>query len=145
MGFQFSLNAVLRVRGILEEQEERMLQKILHGILRAREALAQIEARVSELDATRCANCFKPVIGHDIHAAYGELKELKQKRNNIQDKLKKLEELRDKQLIVYSKARQNREVLDAMCEEKRKAYELDMNHIEQKSLDDIFVSRRERN
>jgi flagellar export protein FliJ len=145
MGFQFSLDAVLQVRGILEEQEERMLQKILQGILRAREALAQTEARITELDATLCANCFKPFIGHDIHAAYGELKELKQNRNNLQDKIKKLEQLRDQQLIVYSKARQNREVLDAMCEEKRKAYELDMNHIEQKSLDDIFISRRGRN
>jgi flagellar export protein FliJ len=145
MGFQFSLDAVLQVREIVEEQEERILQKILHGIVRAREALAQTEARITESDAVRSANCFKPVVGYNIHAAYGELKELKQNRKNFEEKIGKLEELRDKQLIAYSEARQNREVLSTMCEKKRKAYELDMTHIEQKALDDIFISRRKRN
>lgn len=145
MGFRFSLESVLQVRGILEEQEERMLQKILHEIVRTREILAQIDARITKIDVARSGNCFKSSVGHTIHAAYGELKELKQSRENFQDKIRKLEELRDKQLIIYSKARQNREVLSGMCEEKRKAYELDMTHIEQKSLDDIFISRRGRN
>jgi flagellar FliJ protein len=145
MGFQFSLDTVLRVRGIAEEQEERVLQKILHAIVLAREVLAESEARIVALDTALCANCFKSIIGQDIHTAYGELYELKQSIMNIQDKINKLEKLRDKQLIVYSKARQNREVLSTMCEEKRKVYELDMTHIEQKTLDDIFISRRKRN
>ena len=145
MSFQFSLESVLQVRGIREEQEERMLQKILHETVRARETLVQIEARITELDAARHGNCFKSSVGHTIHAAYGELKELEQNKKDFQDKITKLEELRDKQLIVYSEARQNREVLSAMCEKKHKAYELNMTHIELKALDDIFISRRKHN
>jgi flagellar FliJ protein len=145
MGFQFSLNTVLQVRGILEEQEERMLQNILQEIAQTSEALAQIEARIAESDAARCAGFLKPVIGHKIHAAYGELQELKQNRKDFQEKLRKLEELRDRQLIVYAKARQDREVLSDMREERRREYELDMTHIEQKVSDDIFISRRGRN
>jgi flagellar FliJ protein len=145
MGFQFSLDTVLHVRGILEEQEERMLQSILQEIAQTREALAQIEARIAESDAARCTGFFKPVIGQKIHAAYGELQELKQNRSGLQEKMKKLEELRERQLAVYSKARQDREVLADMCEERRRAYELDMTHIEQKVSDDIFISRRGRN
>jgi flagellar export protein FliJ len=145
MGFQFSLDSVLQVRGILEEQEERMLQNILQEIAKTRETLAQIEARIAESNAARCGGFFKPVFGHKIHAAYGELQELKQNRKDFQEKLRKLEELRDRQLIVYAKARQDREVLADMCEARRRAYELDMTHIEQKVSDDIFISRRGRN
>jgi flagellar FliJ protein len=145
MGFQFSLDTVLRVRVVVEEQEERMLQKILHGIVLARESLAEIEARIAALNITRSASCFKSVIGRDIHAAYAELKDLELNKDSLHDKIKKLEELREKQLAVYSKARQDREVLSTMYEEKRKTHELDMTHIEQKTLDDIFVSRRNRN
>jgi flagellar FliJ protein len=144
MGFQFSLDAVLQVRGILEEQEERMLQRILQEIAQTREALAQIEAKIAESDAARCGGIFKPVIGHKIHAAYGELEELKQNRQEHQEKIRKLEELRERQLLVYAKARQNREVLTDMCEDKRRAYESDMAHVEQKAMDDVFISRRVR-
>jgi flagellar FliJ protein len=122
-----------------------MLQNILQEIAQASETLAQIEARIAESDAARCAGFFKPVIGHNVHAVYGELQELKQNRTDFQEKLRKLEELRDRQLIVYAKARQDREVLADMCEERRRAYELDMTHIEQKVSDDIFISRRGRN
>jgi flagellar export protein FliJ len=145
MSFQFSLDTVLQVRGILEEQEERMLQKILQEIARTREALAQIEAGIAESDAARCNGFFTPVVGHNIHAAYGEMQELKQKRQEHQEKIISLEDLRDRQLIVYAKARQNREVLADICEEKRKVYESDMAHVEQKVMDDVFISRRVRN
>jgi flagellar FliJ protein len=145
MSFQFSLDAVLQVRGIIEEQEERMLQNILQEIVQTCKTLAQIEARIAESDAARCSGFFTPVIGQKIQAAYGELEELKQNRKDFQEKLRKLEELRDRQLIVYSKARQNREVLADMCEDQRRAYELDMEHIGQKVLDDIYISRRGRN
>jgi flagellar export protein FliJ len=144
MSFQFSLDTVLQVRGILEEQEERMLQKILQEIAQTREALAQIEAGIAESDAALCNGFFKPVIGHKIHAAYGEMQELKQNRQEHQEKIRNLEELRDRQLIVYAKARQNREVLADICEEKRKEYESDMAHVEQKVMDDVFISRRVR-
>ena len=37
MSFQFSLAAVLKVRGILEEKEERMLQQILFELAQTRD------------------------------------------------------------------------------------------------------------
>jgi flagellar FliJ protein len=145
MGFQFSLATVLQVRGILEEQEERMLQKILFEIVQTREALANIEDAIAGSDASRRENIFKPFIGRTVHAAYGEVKELKENRKRLEEKLEKLEELRDKQLKIYEKARQNREMLTDMREEKRSAYDSDIARLEQKALDDIFISRRGRN
>jgi flagellar export protein FliJ len=144
MGFQFSLATVLRVRGILEEQEERMLQKILFEMAQTRETLASTESALEALDAARHRDVYKPVIGRNIHASYGELVEHKQNRVNLEEKLEKLGQLRDQQLKIYEKAHRNREMLTEMRHEKRSAYETDISRLEQKTLDDIFISRRGR-
>jgi len=145
MGFQFSLATVLRVRGILEEQEERMLQKILFEIAQTREALARTEAEISESDASRRADIFKPFIGRNLHASYGEVKELQQNKKNLEEQIAKLEQLRDRQIVVYENARRNREMLTNMHEEKRSAYESDLARLEQKTIDDNYIARRGRN
>ena len=142
MAFQFSLAAVLRVRGILEEREERMLQKILFEISQSFEALAQIDAEISGSNASRRAEILRPVVGRQIHVSYGEVKELKQKRIDVLDRIEKLEQLRDKQLILYEKARRNREMLTDMRDEKRSAYDSDLARSEQKTLDDNYIARR---
>jgi flagellar FliJ protein len=145
MGFQFSLATVLRVRGILEEQEERMLQRILFEITQTREALASTESNLGAVDAARREDVLKSTIGRTIHAAYGELEELKQNRKILEEKIEKLEKLRDQQLKIYEKARRNREMLTDMRDEKRGEYDSDMSRLEQKTLDDVFISRRGRN
>jgi flagellar FliJ protein len=145
MGFQFSLATVLRVRGILEEQEERMLQRILFEITQTREALASTDSALAAVDVARSEDVLKPLIGYNIHAAYGQLEELKQNKNNLEEKMAKLEQLREQQVKIYEKARRNREMLTDMRDEKRSAYESDMSRLEQKTLDDVFISRRGRN
>jgi flagellar FliJ protein len=144
MAFRFPLATVLQVRGILEEQEERMLKKILSEIARTREALAGIDAAMAQADAARCGDLFKPVRGHDIHASYGEVKALKQDPKNLEEQIGKLEQLRVKQLKIYENARRNREMLTDMREEKRSVYEAELARQAQKTLDDIFISRRKR-
>lgn len=144
MSFQFSLAPVLRVRGILEEQEERMLQKILTEIAQTREALARTQAELCASDASRSANVFKSFIGLNLHASYGELRELQQSRKNLEEQLEKLEQLRSKQILIYEKARRNRELLTNMHEEKRSAYDSDIARLEQKVVDDNYIARRGR-
>jgi flagellar FliJ protein len=145
MSFQFSLATVLRVRGIIEEQEERTLQKILSEIVRTKEALALTDTAIAKSDASRCVDILKPFLGHNLHAIYGEMKELKENRKNIEEQIVKLEELRDRQIKIYENARGNREMLFNMREEKRNEYESDIARLEQKTLDDVFISRRSRN
>jgi len=142
MAFQFTLAAVLRVRGILEEREERMLQKILFEISQTLEMLEQIDADLAGTDASRRAEIFRPVIGRQIHVSYGEVEELKQRRIDLLERIRKLEQLRDKQLVLYEKARRNREMLTDMRDEKRSVYESDLARSEQKTLDDNYIARR---
>jgi flagellar FliJ protein len=144
MSFQFPLATVLRVRGVVEEKEERMLQQINAEITQAREVLDHIAVEIKELDASRNTEVFKTRVGHNIHASYGRMNELKQNRKMFEEQLVKLEELRDRQIAIYEAARRNREVLTNMHDEKRTAYESGLARNEQKTIDDNYIARRGR-
>ena len=144
MAFQFPLATVLRFRGVLEEREERMLQRILFEISQVQETLASIDAQIAGSYASRHENLFKPIVGHVLHASYGEVKELQQNRKDLEENILKLEQLRDRQFIAYAAARRNREMLSDMREEKRSEYDSDMARSEQKTIDDNFIARRGR-
>ena len=144
MAFQFPLATVLRFRGVLEEREERMLQRILSEISQVQETLTSIDSQIADSDASRRADVFKPFAGHDLHASYGEVKELQQSRKNLEEQIGKLEQLRDRQFIAYSTARRDREILSEMREEKRSEYDSEMARNEQKTIDDNYNARRNR-
>jgi flagellar export protein FliJ len=144
MAFKFPLATVLRVRGIIEEREEGILQKILFDISQTFDSLERIEAQIAESDAARLADILKPSFGRDLHASYGEVKDLKQCRKELEAQIKKLEQARDVQLLIYEAARRDREMLTDMRQKKRTAYESDMSRSEQKTLDDNYNARRSR-
>lgn len=144
MGFQFSLAAVLRVRGITEEQEERLLQKILFEITQTAEAIGNIEKQIAEANAFREGSLGKPVSGYHLHASYEAIKALKQSKKELEEKLEKLKVLRDKQIKVYEAARRNREMLTDMRETQQAAYETEVARYEQRTLDDNHIARRGR-
>lgn len=144
MAFKFSLATVLRVRRIVEEREERMLQQIQQEISNTLQAAAQIDSDIVQSNASRGGNLFKASMGTTVHAAYGELTELKLHRKEIESKLNKLNQLKAAQLEVYNAARRNREMLTEMSDEKREAYESDLARREQSTLDDNYIARRGR-
>jgi flagellar FliJ protein len=144
MAFQFALATVLRVRGIIEEREESKLQKILFDISKVFDELERTDAQLTETDASRQADVLKPSIGLQVHASYAEVKELKQRRQDLAAQIQELEQARDGQLIVYEAARRDREMLTDMREKKRTAYDSDISKREQKILDDNYIARRGR-
>jgi flagellar FliJ protein len=144
MAFHFSLATLLRVRGVLEEREERMLQKIQFEISQTIETLGRTDAEIAESNDSRMADVLKPLIGRHLHASYGAVTNLKQNRTDIVGQIAKLEELRDRQLIVYEGARRNREMLTDIREDKLSEYASDMARLEQKALDDTYIAKRRR-
>lgn len=142
MAFQFSLATVLRVRSILAEREERMLQKILFEISQRRESMALTNAQIEQSNLSRYADVLKSLTGRQLQVAYEEIKELKETRIALLAQVEKLEQLRDKQIIVYESARRNREMLTDMRDEKHSAYNSEMARSEQKTLDDNYLARR---
>jgi flagellar export protein FliJ len=144
MGFHFSLASVLRVRGVVEGQEERLLQQILCEIAQTTEKVAEIEVQIEELNALREASVSKPTAGYLLHASYGEVKALKQFKKEQEEKLVKLEELRLRQIKVWEAARRNREMLTDMRESQKSLYDVEILRSEQRKLDDNYIARRGR-
>lgn len=144
MSFEFPLSTVLRVRGITEEREERLLQQILLEISQTLEALAAADAEIEGSNASRRGEIFKPIEGYNVHASYGEVKNLKQSKASLEQKMEKLKQLRDRQMKVYQAARRNREVLSDMHHAQRDAYNSELARREQMRSDDNFGVRRGR-
>ncbi len=144
MAFQFSLATVLRVRKIIEEREEGKLQKILFDISTIFDHLERNDAELTECDASRHADVSKSFIGLQVHDSYGKVRQIKERRKDLERRIEKLEQARDEQLIIYDAARRDREMLTDMREKKRSAYESDMNKREQSTLDDNYIARRGR-
>lgn len=144
MAFQFSLATVLRMREIIEEREEGALHKIISGIAKVFDDLESIDAQLKQSEALRHVDARNPRLALEIHAGYGEIKRLKERRTECETELQKLEEARDLQLIAYQAARRDREMLTDMRAEKRAAYETEVAKREQSILDDHHLARRSR-
>jgi flagellar export protein FliJ len=144
MGFEFSLATLLRFRRIIEEREEQVLQKILFELNETSGAIARTDDRLVECYASRGASVLKPSIGLDLQASYGEVKELQQRRKELEARMHKIKDARNAQMIVYEAARRNREMLTDMREKKRRAYDAELEKRRQKALDDNFAARRSR-
>jgi flagellar FliJ protein len=144
MAFKFPLASVLRLRGIIEEREEGILQKILFDISSTCDDLERTDGLLAESNASRHADVFKSCIGFQVHASYGHVKELKQRSQDLASQIVKLEQARDGQQIVYQAARRDREMLTDMLKKKRSAHDANVNLREQKALDDNYNARRGR-
>jgi flagellar export protein FliJ len=144
MAFEFSLATVLRLRGIIEEREEGILQKILFDISSICDDLERTDTLLAESNASRHADVYKSCIALQVHASYGHVKELKQRRQDLASQIQRLEQARDGQLVVYQAARRDREMLTDMLEKKRSAHNAGVILREQKALDDNYNARRGR-
>jgi flagellar FliJ protein len=141
MGFRFTLAAVLRLREIREEIEERRLSEILAQIARTRESITVIDAEMVEAAAKRDRDLSGGMSGSELHAANGLAAMLKEHRQLRLAKLAHLEQLRDQQIPVYKRAHQDRELLSGMREEQREEYAAGQLRQQQKLVDDLFTAR----
>jgi len=142
VAFEFTLQTVLRARIIIEEREERLLQKILIEIAECMRKIARLDAQMALANAARKTAVLQSSLGRTLHGEYGEMQEWKRVRELLAGQVNKFEELKDIQLRVYSAARQNRELLTEMRATKRDVYNAELAHREQSTLDDNFIARR---
>ena len=144
MAFRFPLAAVLRVRTIQEEREERMLQQIQAEIAQVTNLQADVEAGIARVSAARQTHVTKQLTGAALHSHYGELAALRQTLADLQLHHQKLEALKEKQLNIYENAHRKREMLSGLDDTQRAEHDIEMTKREQKTLDDIFGARLRR-
>lgn len=144
MSFYFPLATVQRLRELVEDREERLLQDIQFEIAQARTAISTVDSEVSAINRARIAQGKATSTALDIHAIYGQLESLKLKRKELEERLEKLEDLRQKQMVIYQEARKGREMLDDIHDNRRAVYDFEMNKREQRTIDDTFGAQRAR-
>ena len=141
MAFRFSLDAVLRFRESVEHSEEAALLLIVRQIIEAEHKLQQVDAEQVRIREQREKDlALKLPAAHLMEITEREL-ELKGAADELRVQLRQLETQRLTQLGVYQTARQDRQVLSELRERQRHAYQLQQKRQEQKTLDDLYLTR----
>jgi flagellar FliJ protein len=144
MRFRFPLAAVLRLREIAEEREERLLSEILRRIVQTREALDQLDAAMVVVAERRNSGLRASLSAAELQASYREVEALRAARQEHSEQLGKLEQLRLQQLAIYHAAHRGRRMLTEMRAEQRARFEATRAREEQKAADDLFLARHRR-
>jgi len=142
MAYQFSLATVLRVRKLIEEREERLLQQILQRMASTLQAASAAEQEIAECNASRHTDASQSDTALHVQASYIKLAQLKLHREALEEQLNKLRGLREVQIDAYHLAHRNRDMLTEMSAKQRELYEADAATREQRDLDDNFIARK---
>jgi len=142
MAFHFPLQAILRLRRGLERMERLKLEAIASELARAKRELEImteqfIDSRrkfqkrlVQEMYASELI--FEDARGDRVAAA----------QRGLKIRIAELEQMRLRQVQIYMKAQQSREVLESLHDKKFEIYRKEMIRLEQQGLDDLFVMRK---
>jgi flagellar export protein FliJ len=141
MPFRFSLEGVLSYRKNLEHAEELTLNKILQEIAAKYQQLQQLQNDHSSLREQRDHNLAKAQPAVFLQELAEKEKYIERVIEILQAQLLELDKKREAQLAVLRTAQQDREVLDEIRKQKYDTYQLEQNRREQKTLDDLFLSR----
>jgi flagellar export protein FliJ len=65
------------------------------------------------------------------------------RRREFEQQLTRVQQLRDQQREIFQQARRAREMLESLRDQQLHLYKKDVSRREQRSLDDLFLMRRE--
>jgi flagellar export protein FliJ len=139
MPFRFSLQAVLRCRESFEHRERQRLQMITREGVKA-----QQQRDEAKLDRTHALDQLQKNLHQGMTVMEMQF-ELACDRARIRriaalnDHLTKLGNLRRRQLEVFRKAQQHRQVLENLRDRQLAAYQLVQTRREQQQMDDRFL------
>ena len=143
MAFRFRLEAVLRYREGVEHAEEAVLYGIVREIAVAESELKQVDTRqgrIREQMESELANPLPAIHLLEIAEREAELKKLAEE---LRSRLRRLESQRLQQMVKYQTAHQDRKMISELHDQQRQAYQLEQRRQEQKTLDDLFLARRQ--
>jgi len=141
MPFRFKLDAVLRFRESVERTEKAILRRLVGEIADVELEIKQVDLKQIQLREQRERDLSQTVPGvHLTEIAEHEML-LRQVASDLRSQLAQLESKQIKQMAVYQAARQDRQVLSELRDRKQRAHVLDQRRQEQKTLDDLFLSR----
>lgn len=142
MSFHFPLQAVLHYRQSIEHQEEVRLRAANQQVSRVQHLIDQIDQRGQELISSWFAQLNSGISGAELQ--FGSLLEasLVQQRKQLEQRLTRMQQLRDQQSTIFQQAKRVRETLASVRDHQLQLYRKEALRREQRSLDDLFLMRR---
>jgi flagellar export protein FliJ len=143
MAFEFPLQAVLHFRKSLEHQQELRLRAANQRVARVRLMIDHLDGRRQELYSAQAKELSAGITAAELRFELQCETGLKRHRKELEQQLAALEKLRDQQREIWQQARQARETLESVRDQQLSLYKKKALRREQRSLDDVFLMRRE--
>ncbi len=143
MAFHFPLQAVLHFRESMEHQQELRLRAANQQVARVRHLLEQIDSRRQDLLNTQTKRLGAGMTAVELQFELLCETELLRHRRELEQQLVRLQQVREQQREIFQQARRARETLEAVRDQQLRLYKKEATRREQRSLDDLFLLRRE--
>ena len=143
MPFHFPLQAVLHYRQSMEHQQEIRLRAANQQVARAQHLIEQMDLQRKELRSMEMEELSSGTSAAELQ--FGLLREaaMLRRRRELEQQLIRVQQLRDQQREIFQQARRAREMLESLRDQQLHLYKKDVSRREQRSLDDLFLMRRE--
>lgn len=143
MAFHFPLQTVLHLRESLEHQQELRLRAANQQVARVRHLIEQMDARRRELHGEQTKRLSSGMTAVELQFELLCDEELLRHRQDLEQQLTRLRQLREQQREVFYRARRARETLEALRDQQLRVYQKEAARREQRGLDDLFLLRRQ--
>jgi flagellar export protein FliJ len=143
MAFHFPLHAVLHFRESIEHQQELRLRAANQQVARVQHVIEQMDARRQELHSAQTRELSAGSTAAELRFAGQCDAELLRQRQALEPQLARLQQMREEQREVFEQARRARETLEGVRDQQFRRYQKEAIRREQRSLDDLFLLRRE--
>ncbi len=144
MAFHFSLEAILRLRRGQERVERLKLETIASEQAQAKNQLENLTQQFYESRRRFQRQMGEEMFGAELQFEDARSDRVAAARLALEMRIAELERERLKQVEVYTKAHQSRELLENLRARKFDLYRQTLSRREQQDLDDLFLMRRDR-
>jgi flagellar export protein FliJ len=143
MPFHFPLQAVLHYRQSIEHQQELRLRAANQLLAGMRRLIEQMDARRQELHSRKLEQLSLGMTAVELQFELLCDTELLRHRRELEQQLARLQQLREQQREIFQQARRARETLESVRDQQLLLYQKEAARRQQRSLDDLFLLRRE--
>jgi|ERR1700683_905824 len=143
MAFHFPLEAVLHFRRSVEHQQELRLRSANQQVARVQNMIEQMDLRRQELYAAQSQELTAGITAAELRFGLQCETELLRRRRELEQQFMRLQQLREQQREIFHQARRARETLESVRDRQLRIYKKEALRREQRSLDDLFLLRRE--
>jgi flagellar export protein FliJ len=142
MGFQFSLQGLLRVRESFERKEEQKLAAAIGELKRLKMMLASVREQLTATDDRLSAILAGGTTGAHLHLLYFERMPLEYREQALTEHVSTALKLVQEQRTCLQEARQKRKVVEDLRQKELTLYLLAEGRKDQQRLDDTFLRKR---